>query len=100
MLRERRLERRQRTLALAVLLFVGERGGDRGRVPIAGSGFDVGDRHVRVARREIAGSELASPQAFPSSATLSAFAFELERAGLPAPIDSIWICVSDARKPV
>ena len=35
MLRERRLERRQRTLALAVLLFVGERGGDRGRVPIA-----------------------------------------------------------------
>ena len=34
MLRERRLERRQRTLALAVLLFVGERGGDRGRVPV------------------------------------------------------------------
>src|SRR5579871_6074243 len=56
LLPERRLERRERALAPGVLALVGERCLALGGAPFLGRGGDLGDRHLRIPRRQPLGA--------------------------------------------
>ncbi len=63
--------------------------------------LDLGDGHVLVPGGHALDALVRSSDgAVRLLGGFSAFGFAAARDGLPPPIDSIWICVSDARKPV
>ena len=95
------LERGERALPLAVLLLVREGRGDGRSVPVSGRTLDVGDRHVRVAGGKVARRSGSGLDGRALGRLRLGLGLRLRaRARRLAPIDSIWICVSDARKPV